>query len=140
MKAVWNKELRTEKNHTLAFVYQWNAEKGDTLHLAASNLYRIFANGTLIGYGPARAPHGYSRVDSYDFSSYHGKIVRLVLEVFASNINTYYIVDELPFFGRRTIAKQLPDCRCLPVCCLSSDGPDSTCAAFQFSAFLCGKL
>ncbi len=99
MKAVWNKELRTEKNHTLAFVYQWNAEKGDTLHLAASNLYRIFANGTLIGYGPARAPHGYSRVDSYDFSSYHGKTVRLVLEVFASNINTYYIVDELPFLA-----------------------------------------
>lgn len=99
MKAVWNKEMREIKNHTLAYVYEWKAERGDSIQLAAASVYRLFVNGKLIGYGPARAVHGYSRVDHYDFSEYHDKQVRLVIEVFASNINTYYIVDELPFFS-----------------------------------------
>lgn len=99
MKAVWNKEMREVKNHTLAFVYEWKAERGDSIKLAAASIYRMFVNGELIGYGPARAAHGYSRVDHYNFSEYAGKQVRAVIEVFASNINTFYIVDELPFFS-----------------------------------------
>lgn len=99
MKVVWNPELRAEMNHTLAFVYEWDAEAGDALELAASSLYRLFVNGQLVGYGPARGPHGYARIDTYEFASYAGQKIRLVAEVFASNINSFYVVDELPFFG-----------------------------------------
>lgn len=99
MKAVWSPALRETKNHTLAFVYEWKAEKGDTLSLAAASLYRLLVNGKFIGYGPARGPHGYSRIDHCDLSGFAGQQVRLVVEVFASNINTFYIVDELPFFA-----------------------------------------
>lgn len=69
------------------------------LKLAASNLYRIFINGEFIGYGPARAAHGYTRVDNYDLSSYAGEKAVITIEVFSSGINTFYIVDEKPFFA-----------------------------------------
>lgn len=99
MTAIWNQELRGQKNHTLAFVYRTTATTQMTLSIAASNLYRLFINGELKGYGPARAAHGYSRVDEYTLAPYAGKEIILVVEVFAANINSYYIVDELPFFS-----------------------------------------
>lgn len=99
MNTIWNREIREVKNHTLAFVYEWKAAAGDCLKIAAGSLYRIFANGKLMGYGPARGPHGYARIDCYDFSGYAGEKVRLVAEVSAPNVNSYYVVDELPFFA-----------------------------------------
>lgn len=99
MKAIWNAEIQKEKNHTLAFTYQYYAEKCDRLELTAASLYRLIIDGVFVGYGPARAAHGYSRVDQYDLSRYAGKKIHITVEVFASNINTYYVVDELPFFA-----------------------------------------
>ena len=99
MNAVWAKEIRGQKNHTVAFLYRMKATKNDTLKLAAASVYRFTVNGTLVGYGPARAAHGYSRVDEYSLSAYEGQEITLMFEVFAPNINTYYVVDELPFFA-----------------------------------------
>lgn len=89
-----------QMNHTLAFYYY--AEKlpaAAMLEIAASNVYRLFLNGDLKGYGPARAAHGYTRKDVYDLSDHEGKSLHIVIEVFAANINSYYIINELPFFA-----------------------------------------
>lgn len=72
---------------------------GLSLEIIASNIYRLFINGKLAGYGPARAAHGFIRKDVYNLDEYKGQSVNIAVEVFAANVNSYYIVDELPFFG-----------------------------------------
>ncbi len=99
MQAVWAKGLLHEKNIHLTFQYKLTPKHGTKLQLAASNLYRLFINGTLVGYGPARAAHGYSRVDCCDLTPWAGKLVRLSVEVYSAHINTFYTVDEPPFFA-----------------------------------------
>ena len=99
MQAVWGKGLLKEKNILLGFQYSFIAEENDRVELAASNLYRLFINGELVGYGPARAAHGYSRLDSYSLSAYAGKSVEIAVEVYSANVNTYYTVEEPPFFA-----------------------------------------
>jgi len=86
MKAVWGKELQQEKNIHLVFGYTYTPQIGDRLELAASNLYRLFVDGNLVGYGPARAAHGYSRLDTYDLSPWAGQEV--TLEIAPCNWNS----------------------------------------------------
>lgn len=99
MKAIWAKGLLNEKNIHIAYQYRLKPEAGTILDLAASNLYRLFINGQLIGYGPARAAHGYSRLDSYSLDSWVGTETVITAEVYSSNVNTYYTVYEQPFFA-----------------------------------------
>jgi len=99
MKAVWGKELQQEKNIHLVFGYTYTPQIGDRLELAASNLYRLFVDGNLVGYGPARAAHGYSRLDTYSLSDWAGKPVTVSVEVYSANVNSYYTVEEPPFFA-----------------------------------------
>ncbi|MBR5296136.1 MAG: hypothetical protein IKU24_06055, partial [Clostridia bacterium] len=99
MEGVWLKGLLEEKNIMGAFQYRFTPKKKSEIKIAASNLYRIFVGGDFIGYGPARAAHGYSRVDFYDLSSYQGKEICITVEVHSANINSYYLVEERPFFA-----------------------------------------
>jgi alpha-L-rhamnosidase len=121
MNTIWAKNIRADKNHTLGFFYTYNAESnqpttstekllktpdesskgnsGLSLEIVASNIYRLFINGKLAGYGPARAAHGYIRKDAYDIGDQNAGQINIVVEVFAANVNSYYLVDELPFFG-----------------------------------------
>ena len=99
MNAIWAKGLLEEKNIHVAFLYRLIPEKDTCLKLAASNLYRLFINGGFVGYGPARAAHGYSRIDTYDLSQWAGLETVIVAEVYSANVNTYYTVCERPFFA-----------------------------------------
>lgn len=99
MNAVWGKGLLQEKNIHLVFQYRLTPKKGDRLVLAVSNLYRLFVNDKLTGYGPARAAHGYSRQDTYDLTPWADTESVLSVEVYSANVNTYYTVNEAPFFA-----------------------------------------
>ena len=99
MQAIWAKNLLEEKNIIITFQYTLTPDKDAVLYLSASNLYRLFINGALIGYGPARAAHGYSRLDQYSLAKWSGKETVLSVEVHSANVNTYYVVDEYPFFA-----------------------------------------
>lgn len=96
---VWAKGLTQEKNITLAFTYNYHGKVGDKLclTLSASNIYRLFVGDTLVGYGPARAAHGYARVDEYSFVA-TAPVTPITVEVSAYNMNTYYVLLEEPFF------------------------------------------
>lgn len=99
MRSIWAKGLLDARNVTLTFQYTLTPAEGTKLSLAASNLYRLFVGGKLIGYGPARAAHGYSRLDEYDLSAWAGQSVTLSVDVHSANVNSFYVVEEHPFFA-----------------------------------------
>ncbi|MBQ8368754.1 MAG: hypothetical protein IJY35_02105 [Clostridia bacterium] len=99
MKSIWAKGLYTPKNITLTFQHRLTPDENTVLTLAASNLYRLFVGGKLVGYGPARAAHGYSRVDCYSLADRAGLDTVISVEVHSANINTFYTVEERPFFA-----------------------------------------
>ena len=96
MITVWNKVLRDLMNHSLAFSYKFENKKGAKIKIKSSGVYRMFVNGEFLAYGPARAAHGYVRIDEYSLPLGN---INIVFEVYANNCNSYYLLDELPYFG-----------------------------------------
>jgi alpha-L-rhamnosidase len=99
-RPVWADGREKEMNLNLGFRGVFRAEEGvrTTLKITASTLYRVIVNGEFAGSGPARAAHGYFRVDEYDVSRLvkSGENV-VAVEVAGYNINTYYTVDQPSF-------------------------------------------
>jgi alpha-L-rhamnosidase len=114
---VWPAGLQYEMNITTGFVtsFEKPASSNLLLRLAGSSIYRIFLNGCFIGHGPARAGHGYYRVDEWDLA---GKLREgtnvLAIEAAGYNINSYYLLDQPSFIqaevvsGNRIIAATSP--------------------------------
>ncbi|MBQ7599656.1 MAG: hypothetical protein IJU57_03175 [Clostridia bacterium] len=101
MKAVWLKGLSEEKNVLASFRYICRQSGDLRIRLAASNLYRLFVNGELTGYGPARAAHGYTRTDEYTVEKavpQDGELI-ITAEVYSAQVNNYYIVKEHAYFA-----------------------------------------
>ncbi len=97
---VWASGREKEMNLNLGFhgTFQSPSKEVVKLRITASTIYRIFLNGEFLGYGPARAAHGFFRVDEYDL----GKKVKpgqnvLAIEVAGYNVNTYYTLDQPSF-------------------------------------------
>lgn len=99
MKSIWAKNMSHEKNVHVAYLYTLKPNADTYLELAASNLYRLFVDGAFVGYGPARAAHGYSRLDKYALADWAGKEIVIAVEVYSANVNSYYTVFEQPFFA-----------------------------------------
>jgi alpha-L-rhamnosidase len=97
---VWAEGREKEMNLSLGFrsVFQGNIGQNVKLKITASTLYRVFVNGTFVGSGPARAAHGYFRIDEYDV----GKLIKtgeniVAVEVAGYNVNSYYTLDQPSF-------------------------------------------
>ena len=97
---VWAEGRETEMNLNLGFhgVFKAGENQDVQLRITASTLYKVFLNGEFLGYGPARAAHGYFRVDEYDLGNRvkPGENV-VAVEVAGYNINTYYTIDQPSF-------------------------------------------
>lgn len=104
---VWAEGQATEMNLTLGFrgVFQGKRNRNFTLRIAASTLYRVSLNGEFLGYGPARAAHGYFRVDEYDLSKKikNGTNI-LAIEVAGYNINSYYTIGQPSFLQAEVLS------------------------------------
>jgi alpha-L-rhamnosidase len=74
------------------------------LRVAAASVYRTYVNGEFLGYGPARGPHGFQRIDQWPL--HHalkpGKNV-IAVEIAAYNVNNYYMADQPAFFQAEVI-------------------------------------
>lgn len=66
------------------------------LVITACNECRVFLNGSFLGFGPARASHGYSRVDEYELKKLQETNL-LVVEAAAYNTASYCTLDEPGF-------------------------------------------
>jgi alpha-L-rhamnosidase len=77
------------------------------LRATASTVYRVFLNGSFCGYGPARAPHGYFRIDEWDLTNrLHAGDNLVAFEVAGYNINSYYLLDQRAFLQAEVVAGQ----------------------------------
>lgn len=70
---IWLQGRAQEMNVQAVFISRisYGREAGRvTARLTASTLYRMWINGAFASYGPARAAHGYARVDEVDITSF----------------------------------------------------------------------
>lgn len=102
---VWADGREKELNLNLGFRAIFTAKTGQDvkIKISASTIYRVFMNGKFIGSGPARAAHGYFRIDEYPVGQFvkEGENV-LAIEVAGYNINSYYTLDQPSFLLAET--------------------------------------
>lgn len=67
-----------------------------SLYMTGSTLYRVYLNGEVIHYGPARAPHGYVRCDRVMLAPIEECNI-LAIEVAGYNCPSFYTMD-IPSF------------------------------------------
>jgi alpha-L-rhamnosidase len=106
-RPVWLAGREREMNRLAGFraIFDRPAAGPVVLRLTAATVYRAFLNGVFLGYGPARAPAGYARVDEIPLDALlvPGRNL-LAIEVSAYNINTYYYQDQPGFLQAEIVA------------------------------------
>ncbi|MBR5451721.1 MAG: hypothetical protein IKV36_01865 [Clostridia bacterium] len=102
-KPVWAKGLADEMNCTLGFYKKINTNGKATLKIATGGFYRLLVNGEFKYYGPARAPHGFYRVDELEIDLPQGE-VHLALEVINHRAESYGIISNPAFLTAEIIA------------------------------------
>ena len=114
---VWAAGRADEKNVFLGFRGDFAAEAGQPaeVRIAASSLYRVFLNGAFVGYGPARGPNGFYRVDTWRLPCRDGRNA-LAIEVLNYNVRNYYVHRDSGFLqaevfagGKSALATGAPD-------------------------------
>ena len=75
-KQIFIKNCREKVNFQAGFRCKFNAmaDREYELHITGATLYSIYLNGVFIFYGPARAAHGYLRVDTLKLQAAEGEM------------------------------------------------------------------
>jgi alpha-L-rhamnosidase len=106
-KPVWLEGREKEKNVFVGFraVVDGKAAEGAVVRLTGSTICRLFVNGEFLGYGPARGPHGFYRVDEWPLKGRckPGPNV-IAIEVAGYNANSYYFIDQPSFLQAEVAA------------------------------------
>ena len=90
-KPIFIKNKRELMNFQAGFkcTFQADADKAYILKITGATLYAIYLNNEFIFYGPARAPHGYFRVDEVALPVKAGENI-LCISVAGLNCRTFY--------------------------------------------------
>src|SRR5574344_885001 len=106
-KPVWPQGRETEKNLWVGFRATMDVENPDAavLRMTGSTIARIFVNGRFLGYGPARGPMRFYRVDERPLKGAckAGQNV-VAIEVAGYNVNSYYLLDQPSFLQAEVMA------------------------------------
>ncbi len=103
---VWPVGRELEKNLTVGFrtIFESKDTKKVILRCTGSTVYRIFLNGEFCGYGPARGPKGWYRVDELDLTrKVRSGSNAVAFEVAGYNVNSYYLLDQPSFLQAEVI-------------------------------------
>ncbi len=101
-KPIWAKGLSTTKNVTCLFTAEIPAREKSLLRITASSFYRVFLDGKLTAYGPARAPKGFARVDEYTFEK-SAKTRVIAIEVAGYYCKSFYALEQPSFLQAEVI-------------------------------------
>ncbi len=107
-RPVWPEGREEERNLVLGFraVLAPGHRLGVVVRLTASTIYRLSVNGAFAGYGPARGPHGYFRVDEWDITPHLADGRNLIgVEVAGYNVNSYYTIDAPSFLQAEVVCE-----------------------------------
>lgn len=106
-RPVWPEGRETERNLLVEFRTGFEQPPAGpvTLRMTGSTLYRFFVNGQFGGHGPARAGHGFYRVDEWDIASKLRPGQNEVrVEVAGYNVNSFYLLDQPSFLQAEIVA------------------------------------
>lgn len=95
-KPVWKKDEERLLHSRVIFSCILEKRETATLYITGCNFYRIKLNDKFIGFGPARASHGYARVDIIPLKLEKEKNL-LEIEALAYNTKSFYGLDEPGF-------------------------------------------
>ncbi|MGN1078252.1 MAG: hypothetical protein ACI4ST_07020 [Candidatus Gallimonas sp.] len=112
MRAFWAEGLSDRMNVTLAFVLDLGKRTEAELKIAGASCFKIYSDGSLVGFGPQRAAHGYARVGN---DSLCGRYVALLAE--SCNVKNYCWIKQPPFLAAEILCRdgrryELCDFRC----------------------------
>lgn len=97
---VWPKGLEDEMNISISFegLFEYHLDATAVIRLTGAQVYRIFVNGEVAGYGPKRAPKGFTRLEEWDLSPFV-KVGenKLLIEVASYRCKNYYYPNVSPF-------------------------------------------
>ena len=130
---VWAAGREKEMNMTLSFIASFeipSESKFDDwiLRFTGSTIARILVNGKLAGYGPARGPHGWYRVDEWKIGGALKTGANIVLiEIAGYNSNSYYLLDQPSF-----LQAEILDGENRPIAATSADSSDAAKATAGF--------
>lgn len=103
---VWIAGAEKEMNAFYGFAAEFDAAKGErpTLRLSAGSIARVWVNGRFAGYGPARAPEGFARVDEWPLGDFvtEGRNV-IAIEVSNPAVNTFYLPEQSGFLDAEVV-------------------------------------
>ncbi len=93
-KPIYPTKYLEQMNISLFFAQRINLTEKAKINITANELYRLFDNGKLIGYGPSRAAKGFYRIDTYELDKGEHYII---IEHYASGCNSMYFSSAEPF-------------------------------------------
>ena len=104
---VWVVGAEREMNAFYGFSAAFDTQKGDrpVLRLSAGAIARVWVNGRFAGYGPARAPEGYMRIDEWPLGGFVEDGRNLIaIEVSNPAINTFYLPEQSGFLFAEVVS------------------------------------
>ena len=99
-RPVWAAGAQLEKNLTIGLhaVVDIQDFEDAVFSITASSCYKVYVNGTFIGFGPSITAHDYFRVDRYDLSEKLKPGINVLAVVVAGyNVDSYYIPNQSSF-------------------------------------------
>ncbi len=109
---IWSDHQEKEMNVTLYFKAFIKIKEGTKtnnfiLRMTGSTIARIQVNGQYAGYGPARGPHGWYRIDEWKIGPYlQTGDNEITIEVAGYNSNSYYLLDQPSFLQAEIVDDQ----------------------------------
>ena len=106
-KPVWPEGREREWNCQVGFTAEFDGKDAGAavLRYTGATMCRVFLNGKFLAYGPARAAHGFARIDEIPLA---GKLKQgrnvVAIEVAGYNCDSFYTVRQPSFLQAEVVA------------------------------------
>lgn len=104
---VWQQGKENELHTRCVFFATFEGKDSATLMITASNIYRVFVNGNMVGAGPARSAHDRFRVDELPLKNLKEKNV-IFIEAVAYNSYNYCHLYQSAFLCAEVVRNASP--------------------------------